>query len=220
VPGPLKVVMTGGTGRLGRALVAALTSRGARVASTVRQGSTEGLPATFRTVDLQQADAVGPALEALADELGGVDVFLHAAGLAEGEWDPLFAVNVRAAWLAVRALQPRLAGGNVVLLGSVGAVKAMESPVVHTASHGALAALARALGKELGGQNTRVNLLALGPLTEGASRALAPELLAEYSKHACLRRQATPAEAAQAIAAFALTNTYVTGQVVVLDGGL
>jgi 3-oxoacyl-[acyl-carrier protein] reductase len=145
---------------------------------------------------------------------------LHAAGLGEGEWDPLFAVNVKAAWLAVQALQPRLAGGNVVLLGSVGAVKAMESPVVHTASHGALAALARSLGKELGAQNTRVNLLALGPLTEGASRALPAELLSEYSKHSCLRRQATPAEAAETIASFALTNTYVTGQVVVLDGGL
>ena len=213
--------MTGGTGRLGRALIAALAARGAQIGTTVRASSrTEGLQALCQIADLSRPEEVAPAVRALAERLGGVDLLLHAAGTTGDHWDALFSVNVRAAWLAVEALKEQLAGGQVVLLGSVGAVKAMESPVLLTASHGALAGLARALAKELGPQGTRVNLLALGPLTEGASAAISPELRAEYVKHACLKRQATPEEAAATIAAFALGNTYVTGQVVVLDGGL
>lgn len=219
--------MTGGTGALGRALIRALVARGAVVGSTVHRGPTDGLPALFHPVDLADARAVGPAVVALAEALGGADVFIHAAGVTAG-WDALFAVNVRAAHLAVEALRPHLRrdaalgrpAANVALLGSIGAIKAMASPPELTASHGALAGLARALGKELGPDGIRVNLLALGPLTDGASRAIDDALKAEYVKHACAKRQATPDEAAAAIAAFALANTYVTAQVLPLDGGL
>lgn len=216
----MRVVMTGGTGRLGRALLHELVSRGAVVGSTYLTGVTEGLPATFRRVDLSDADAVGPAVRSLAEELGGVDVLVHAAGRTDGGFDALMAVNVRAAWLAIEALRTELAGGQVALLGSIGALKAMETPPLLTATHGALLGLARSLGKELGAQGTRVNLLALGPLTEGSSSAISPRLRTEYAKHACLRREATPEEAAAAIASFVLSNTYVTGQGVALDGGL
>lgn len=214
--------MTGGTGKLGIALIQALTTRGAIVGSTVRGDSARSIPADIpvERVDLAEADRVGPAIEALAERLGGVDIFLHGAARTEGGFDDLFAVNVRAAVLAVSALQKRLAGGQIALLGSVAAIKAMEAPALLTSTHGALAALARAWGKELGGQGTRVNYLALGPLTDGASRAISPELRAEYVKHACSKRQFTPDEAASAIASFLLKNTYVTGQAVTLDGGL
>lgn len=235
--GALRVVMTGGTGRLGSAVLQALVARGATVASTVhtRLDRAEGLPATFRAVDLADADAVGPAVRALAEGLGGVDVFLHAAGVASTDpggaldrldgfdvagFDRLFAVNVRSALLAIRALAPALAGGQVVLLGSVGAIKAMESPIPLTASHGALLGMARALAKDLGPAGTRVNLLALPPLSEGASASLPDALRAEYVKHAALRRIASPEEAAAAIASFVLHNRYVTGQGLALDGGL
>ena len=139
----MRVAMTGGTGALGRALIRALVERGATVASTVHRGATDGLPATFLPVDLADPAAVAPAVTALADRLGGVDAFVHAAGVTEG-WDGLFAVNVRAAFLAIEALRPRFdRGGNVVLLGSVGAIKAMESPPELTASHGALSKQAK-----------------------------------------------------------------------------
>lgn len=149
---------------------------------------------------------------------GGFDAVPDAT--AEGFAD-LFAVNVQSAFFAVQAAAPRMPhGGNVVLLGSIDGVKGLPSPAAYAASKGALSAMARSLGKELGAAGIRVNVVAPGILEAGASRRIPESLRAEYIKHGCAHRFGTLAEAARVIAFFALENTYVTGQTICLDGGI
>lgn len=242
-----RVVVTGGTGVLGSEIVRALARRGARVGITFHEGEAKAraladeLPGLrIARADLRDPAAGAEAVARLAQELDGpTDALVHAAAttstvarrhwdalddVSPDGWDALFSVNVRSAFFAARRLLPHFPpaprGANVVLVGSVDGVKALPAPVAYAASKAALSGLARSLAKELGPRAVRVNVLAPGLLEAGASEPVPADLRAEYVKHASLKRVGTCAEAARAIAAFTLTNTYVTGQTFCIDGGL
>jgi NAD(P)-dependent dehydrogenase (short-subunit alcohol dehydrogenase family) len=99
-------------------------------------------------------------------------------------------------------------------------VKMVPAPVPYAATGGALTAMARAFAKELGPRGVRVNVVAPGVLDGGLSAALPADLRAQYLKHTGLRRVGRREEAASIIAWLAIENTYVTGQTLVIDGGL
>jgi NAD(P)-dependent dehydrogenase (short-subunit alcohol dehydrogenase family) len=133
------------------------------------------------------------------------------------------AVDARAPFLAVRRLLPvfaRQGGGEVVLIGSVDAVKPLAVPAHHAASKAAQRGLAVALAKELGPRNVRVNVVAPGLLDAGLSRDVREDLRQEYLKHAGAKRFGRPGEIAAIVRFLALENTYLTGQTLVADGGL
>ena len=238
---PARVTVMGGSGTVGGALCRELAQQGARVAATYHQGEDAAraleseVGARIAKLDLSDLDAVGPVLEGLADELGGVDALVNAAAVTS-TCDPprfdaladvsvdgmrrLMDINVLSALFACRALAPRLRGGNVVLLGSVDGIKPIPTTVPYAVSKAALRGLAMSLCKELGGDDIRANLVAFGVLEEGASRALPEELKQEFLRHAGLRRFGRLAEVTTMVAWFALANSYVTGQTILVDGGL
>jgi NAD(P)-dependent dehydrogenase (short-subunit alcohol dehydrogenase family) len=111
-------------------------------------------------------------------------------------------------------------GGQIVVVGSMDGVKTVPAPVHYAAGKGALRAMVQALAKELGEKRILVNMVAPGILEGGLARLLSDELLQEYLKHSSLRRTGTAREIAELVAWLALENTYVTGQSIVLDGGL
>jgi NAD(P)-dependent dehydrogenase (short-subunit alcohol dehydrogenase family) len=239
-----RCIVTGGTGALGREICLELGRRGARVALTFHRGEEvarelcERIPgASARRLDLTRTADIGPALDELADRLGGVDAFVHAAGIAstveppaydaladlnEPGFDRLMAVNVKSALFACRHLLPLFPaeGGNIVFVGSINGVKPVPAPVPYAASKAALRGAAQALAKELGKRNLRVNVVAPGVLESGASEPLPPDLRAEYLKHSALKRLGRHDELAALIAFMAIDNSYVTGQTLVADGGL
>jgi NAD(P)-dependent dehydrogenase (short-subunit alcohol dehydrogenase family) len=224
-------------------VAAALAREGARLGLTYFQGETvarelcttlEG--AVARRLDLTDTARIPAVLDELAAELGGVDAFVHCAGvfsttggaafdklgaITEEGFERLMAVNVRSALFAVQHLAPLITGGNVVLVASVDSAKMVPAPVPYAAAGGALAAMTRALAKELGpARGIRVNLVASGVLDAGLSAALPGELRAQYLKHCGLRRVGRREEVADLVAWLALHNTYLTGQTVSADGGL
>jgi NAD(P)-dependent dehydrogenase (short-subunit alcohol dehydrogenase family) len=140
----------------------------------------------------------------------------------ERAWDTMLDVNAKAAFFAVRALGTlmRARGGNIVLLGSIDGVKPAPSPVHYAASKAALSGMAKAIAKELGPHNIRVNTIAPGVLDGGLSRVLPDDLRAEYLKHCGLRRLGRLEEVASLAAWLALDNTLVTAQTIVVDGAL
>jgi NAD(P)-dependent dehydrogenase (short-subunit alcohol dehydrogenase family) len=77
-----------------------------------------------------------------------------------------------------------------------------------------------ALGKELGRDGIRVNMLATGILDAGMSRDMDPRWLADYRTFSALRRTGTAAEVARVAVWLALENSYMTGRVVTANGGL
>ncbi|MBI4511411.1 MAG: SDR family oxidoreductase [Deltaproteobacteria bacterium] len=190
-----------------------------------------------RRLDLADSAAIGRELKAMADELGGVDVLVHAASVGSTcdpakfdqiedvtpqGWERMMAVNITSPFLACQTLTNRFEdeGGNVVFLGSIDGVKSVPAPVPYATSKGALGAMVKSLAKALGQRRIRVNLVAAGVLEAGASRTLPVALRAEYLKHCGLQRVGRVDELANVVSFFALSNTYVTGQTIIVDGGL
>jgi len=237
----------GGSGALGGVVCRTLAEQGARVAFTYHRGEraaaelTEILPGSVALrADLGVNGGSAGAVRDAAAALGGLDAFVQCAGLAlpvecagtkshhlmaqidESGWDEILDLNAKSTFFAVRALASAMAekGGNIVLTGSVDGVKPVPSPVHYAASKGALRAMAQAMAKELGPQGIRVNMVAPGLMEGGISRDLPDDLRAEYVKHCGMKRVGRLEEIASVIAYLALENTYVTGQTVLVDGGL
>ena len=235
------VLVFGGSGTVGRAIVSALGADGAQVAFTYFQNEAaaralvDAVPGSVaRRVDLSSASEATRAVAELRAELGGLTAFVHAAAVTsaaaepkfesileteEAALDRLLAVNVKSAFFACRELA-RDFSGNIVLLGSIDGAKSVPAPAAYAASKGALSALARALSKELGPRGVKINVVAPGVLEAGSSRSLPDSLRAEYLKHCGLRRYGKVEEIAGLVAWFALQNTYITGQTLVVDGAL
>jgi NAD(P)-dependent dehydrogenase (short-subunit alcohol dehydrogenase family) len=131
-------------------------------------------------------------------------------------------VNVRGPFFAVQraASALRATRGQVLLVGSVDGVKPVPTPVDYGASKAALDGLSRSLSKALGPDGVRVNAVHPGVLTGGLSHALRPGLREDFVKHASLKREGRPEEVAAMIAFMVRENSYVTGQGLVIDGGL
>ena len=117
-------------------------------------------------------------------------------------------------------LAPHLAGGDVVLVGALERTQSLPIPLAFAASQGALAAVTMALAKELGPQDVRVNMVAAGVLEAGLSDDLDAGVLADYEAFSALRRRGTAAEVAACILWLALQNTYFSGKVLPVNGGI
>lgn len=240
-----RCIVLGGSGALGRVVCATLVARGARVGFTWRTGEAVARELTSkldgavgRRLDLTDTAAIPRCLDELREALGGVDALVHCAALGssstparfdkladidEAGLDNLLAVNVKSALFACKHVVPMLSsrgGGNIVLVGSIDGVKTLPAPVPYAMSKAALRGLAQALAKEVGNAGVRVNVVAPGVLESGASRTLPDDLRRQYLKHCAARRLGRHDEAAAVVAWFALDNTYVTAQTVVVDGGL
>lgn len=230
-----RALVIGASGSLGRAVVEELGARDARVAGTYRTGSVDGIPS--RKLDLLDVEAIEGTLADLAKEHGGAEALVVCATAVSAsaterfdrlaDVDPaklvaMMTVNVAAPILCARAFAAMTGAAprNVVLVGSIDGAKSVPTAVPYASSKGALMATARGLAKELGPSGVLVNVVAPGLMDAGASRVVPDEVKKEYLKHSASKRFATAAEVARSIAWLALENTYVTGQTIILDGGL
>src|SRR5262249_30556619 len=98
--------------------------------------------------------------------------------------------------------------------------QSLPLPSPFAAAQGGLAALAMSLAKEVGDANVRVNVVALGLLDMGLSKTVSPALVEDFKTHSALRRLGTTREAALAITWLALENTFMSGRVVPVNGGI
>jgi 3-oxoacyl-[acyl-carrier protein] reductase len=142
--------------------------------------------------------------------------------ISEQGWDEMMDVTAKSTFAAcqaaARAMGPQ--GGQIVVVGSMDGVKSVPAPIHYAAGKGALRAMVQALAKELGPKRILVNMVAPGILEGGLARLLSDDLLQEYLKHSSLKRTGTAHEIAEMVAWLALENSYVTGQAILLDGGL
>jgi len=234
-------LITGGSRGLGRALVETFSAEGARVAFSYARddagaeatvGATGGKARAFRVsvLDVPATDAMFADIER---EWGGVDIVVNNAGVSqnlplalmeEEDWDRVMDVNVKGTFLTSRAAlrgMIRRKQGVVLNIGSLVAVRMMEAPVHYCASKAAIKGLSEALAKEVARYGIRVLCLAPGLLEDGVGRNLPDYRLADYIKHCSLGRLGGLDEVAR-FAAFLVSdaNSYMSGETVVIDGGL
>jgi len=194
--------------------------------------------------DLRDFNTVRKTVHHAAEVLDGLSALIIAAGTSgedrfwkcagpsnydklqeidESAFDEMIAVNTRGLLAASQASALWLRkndGGNILFIRSIDGIKPVPSPIHFATSTAAVKGMMESMSKELGNYNIRVNIVALGILSEGASRKLSPEVTEAYLKHCSLGRFGTSTEVAELVGWFALENTYVTGQTIILDGGL
>ena len=239
-----RVVVTGGSRGLGRALCEAFAAAGARVAFNYSKDQ-EGADETLRAITahgnegraVQASVTAEEGLNTMARELerewGGVDVLVNNAGLSEpfplpliapDDWDRVMDVNAKGQFLATRAFirgMIRRRAGAILNIGSLAGIRLIESPVHYAASKAAARGFTQALAKEVARHGIRVNCLAPGLLEDGVGRSLPEHRLRDYVDHVPLKRVGTLAEVAR-FATFMVcdANAYMTGETIVMDGGL
>ncbi|GAB2495752.1 SDR family NAD(P)-dependent oxidoreductase [Streptosporangium sandarakinum] len=203
--------------------------RGAQVVDDVRASAARSADAVrFIPADLADPQAV----QRLADDAGAVDILVNNAGVVPfsatadqdlAAYDTAFAINVRAPFVLVARLAPKMAaggGGSIVNVSSTAAALGLPAMAVYGATKAALESLTRTWAAEFAASNVRVNAVAPGPMTTSKVVAAMGPDLGGMGLTTALKRTADPAEVAQVIAFLAGDQaSYVTGAVVAADGG-
>lgn len=114
----------------------------------------------------------------------------------------------------------KVRGGNIVIIGTLHGLKLLPSPPHFAAVQAALLGITQSLAKELGEYNIRVNLLACGLVDDVTTQNLCIKHRQTYLQHCALGRFARADEIARVANWFAIHNRYVSGQSIVVDGGL
>ncbi|MCW7945677.1 short-chain dehydrogenase [Streptomyces hygroscopicus] len=238
-----RVVVTGGTRGIGRAIALAFARSGARLAVVHR---TDGEPARRLAEELTAAGGESPVLvradvtepagarlvaDAVREHLGGVDVLVNNVGvdghakfedLDQAEWHRVLNHNTTSVYQVTHALVGLLAeGASVVNVGASVALRGRPLGVHYSASKAALVGFTRALAKELGGRGVRVNTVAPG-VTETEPGAGLPAPVAErIAGMTALGRLGRPEDVAGAVLYLAGdAAAYVTGVTLDVDGGI
>lgn len=237
-----KVILTGGSRGLGRAALDLFAAEGcdvaffsrdpAQVAETAASLERHGGRVIGSAFSLDDNDAYKAWLEKAAEELGGVDIFVHnvsASGAGVGsDWNATLQLDIMGAVIGVQALEPFLEksdAASVVFMSSTAAVETFLSANAFNALKAALITHAKQLSQVLGPKGIRVNVITPGPITfPGGNwekiKAANPDLHESIRGKMVTGRFGTAEEVAKSIvfvASPASSNT--TGANLVVDGG-
>ncbi len=236
-------LVTGGTRGIGAATAMALAEEGADVALVGRQTDAEAsetrrrIEALGRRCVLVRADVAVPGeatrcVEETTRQLGGLDVLVHSAGgpvngglfeLTPKAWHAAFDVHVHAIFHLCRAAIPLMRQkkrGAIILISSAAGIRGIKTNVAYQAVKGALPQLSRALAYEFAGDNIRVNCVAPGVIRTAFHAAMPAEVKKNNLENRIpLHREGTPEQVASLIREL-VTNEYITGETVSVDGGL
>lgn len=211
-----RVVITGGATGIGAGLVEAFAAQGSQVAFVdIQDAEAEALVARlspvplYRRCDLTDMDALAASFAAIEAALGGIDVLVnnaanddrHAvADITPGYWDERMAVNLRHQFFAAQAVIPamkRAGGGAIVNFGSISWHLGLPDLVIYQTAKAAIEGMTRALARDLGRDNIRVNAVVPGNVqTPRQKRWYTPEGEAEIVAAQCLDGRIQPADVA------------------------
>jgi meso-butanediol dehydrogenase / (S,S)-butanediol dehydrogenase / diacetyl reductase len=224
-----RVLVTGGGSGIGAAVARQFAAAGAEVivADLEPDAVADELGVHALQLDVRDEGQVAPAMN-------GIDVLANVAGIGSTTsapdtplevWENVFAVNARGTFLCCKHAIPGMAargGGAIVNVASVAALVGLRNRAAYCASKGAVVALTRALAVDHVGDGIRVNAVCPGTVDSPWVRRLvddAGESLDALRARQPLGRLGTPEEIAEAVLYLARAE-FVTGSVLVIDGGL
>ena len=232
-----KVALVTGAGkRLGRAVALRLASEGAGVAVHYRKSAAEAeeVVATIKKTggravaipaELTSVDEIRRMVLRATDELGRLDILVNSAAnflpssiisTTEEVWDAALDTNLQAPFFCAQAAAPllRRSKGVIINFADTGGILGWPGYLAHSVSKAGVIMLTRVLAKALAPE-VRVNAIAPGTITMEGD---APELEAEFARQAPLKRSGRPIDIEDAVLYLAQAR-FVTGQVLVIDGG-
>ena len=192
-----------------------------------------GVPAMAVRADVSDRGQVQGMVDNVLEKFCQLDILVCNAGLSETglisqidetHWRRIFAVNMDGVHFCCQAVLPHMIhrkAGSIVTVASMWGQVGGSCEVAYSATKGAVIAYTKALSKELGPSNIRVNCVSPGVIDTEMNARLTPEDLAALADETPLGRVGTPEEAAKAIAFLASDEaSFLTGQVVAPNGGL
>ncbi|MBV9340894.1 MAG: SDR family oxidoreductase [Acidobacteria bacterium] len=237
--GGKKALISGGGKRLGRAMAVALARAGADTAitffksrdkaqETLKELQASRVHALALECDVRDAESVRAAVNAAASGLGGLDILINNAATYEtvrfetltiSEWDQMFATNVRGPFLLSKEAVPHLRErrGRIIHLGSLGGVRPWANHAHYCSSKAALHMLTKVMAKALAPE-IAVNCVAPGMIDLG-EESVRP-FMERMARQTPMRRNGTAGDVTAAVISFATMPHFVTGQVLIVDGGL
>jgi NAD(P)-dependent dehydrogenase (short-subunit alcohol dehydrogenase family) len=236
-------IVTGGTRGIGAATALLLAARGADLAlvgryddddarQVVAQIEKLGRHCALILADLSRPEDAARAVDETARRLGSPQVLVHLAGgavpgslleITPEAWHAAFDVHVHAVFYLCRAAIPAMRQkqeGAIVLVSSVAGIRGVAFAPAYQVVKGALPQFARAIAREFADDNIRANVVAPGVIRTRFHEKMTPETKKHnLDNRIPLHREGTPEQVAQAIAEL-IANDYITGETLVVDGGL
>lgn len=237
-------LITGASRGIGRACALALAERGYDIALNYNSNDAKAQEAVeavealgvravaykANTADLAQ---VKPMFRQIVKDFGRLDVLVNNAGVVDDAYlllvredslDRSLDVNIKgyihcAQQAALKMISKKQ--GKIINISSVSSVLAVEGQTVYSATKGAVNSMTAVMAKELAPKGITVNAVAPGFIATEMMDAIPEELKAKYLEEVPMHRFANPEEVANAVAALCSDDfSYLTGQTIVLDGGL
>lgn len=236
-------MVTGASRGIGRAIAKRLAAEGRLVVLVSRSTSsleqvrdeiaTAGGAAEIRVCDVASGEAFTTVVEEIASTHGRLDILINNAGMtrdglvlrmSDADFDDVIAVNLRSAFVSCRAAARSMMRGRfgrIVNIGSVTGVIGNAGQVNYAAAKAGLIGMTKSLAKELGSKGITANVVAPGFVNTDMTEPLGPQIKEEMIKLIPTRRFGTVDEIASAVSFLASDQAgYITGQVLIVDGGL
>ena len=234
-------LITGAARGIGKAIALKYASEGANIAftdlevnlDTEKEIAALGVKAksyASNAADFAQTEEV---VKAVKEEFGSIDILVNNAGITkdglmlrmtEQQWDAVIAVNLKSAFNFIHACVPvmmRQRGGSIINMASVVGVHGNAGQANYAASKAGMIALAKSIAQEMGPKGIRANAIAPGFIETAMTAQLSEEIREEWKKKIPLRRGGQVEDIAN-VATFLASDmsSYVSGQVIQVDGGM
>ncbi|MDB5345885.1 MAG: 3-oxoacyl-ACP reductase [Schlesneria sp.] len=240
------VLVSGGSRGIGRALAEGFVKRGARVVITGRDAasleatateiSSGQYPVDFVECDVSKPETIPPMIEAVVAKAGRIDSLLNVAGVnirkrveeyTVEEYDYITNINVKGAFLVAQAVGRQMisqgTGGTIVNIDSLNTFAPLKGVLPYAMSKAGLGMMTRGMGSEWGDHGIRVNAIAPGFILTDLTNKLwsDPTMQAWGTTNTPLRRLGKPEDMiGAAIFLASEASSYMTGQVIYVDGGI
>ena len=237
-------LVTGAARGIGKQIALKFAEEGADVAftdlvidengkATESEIAAKGVKAKGYASNAANFDETHSVVEQIVKDFGKIDILVNNAGITkdglmlrmtEAQWDAVLAVNLKSAFNFIHAVLPsmmRQKGGSIINMSSVVGVHGNAGQANYAASKAGLISLAKSIGQEMGSRGIRANAIAPGFIITAMTDKLTDEVKKEWIQKIPLRRGGTPEDIAN-VATFLASDlsSYVSGQVIQVDGGM